>query len=201
QVKLLRVLQEKSFRAVGSDEEQIADVRIVAATNRDLAEEVKQERFREDLFYRLNVVPVHMPALRQRREDMSDLVAALIKRAGGNVDVPDVCMKRLMKLPLLGNVRELENLLQRLIALSDDHELDVSLLDDFYASNDASSMSLEAMQRADSNLDEVVEGIERQLISEALTETGGNATQAAKLLGISFRSIRYRMKKLGMKGD
>ncbi len=201
QVKLLRVLQEKSFRAVGADEEQVADVRIVAATNRDLAEEVKQERFREDLFYRLNVVPVHMPALRQRREDMPDLVAALIKRAGGNVDVPDGCMKRLMKLPLLGNVRELENLLQRLIALSDDHELDVSLLDDFYASKDASSMSLEAMQRADSNLDEVVEGLEREFISEALTETGGNATQAAKLLGISFRSIRYRMKKLGMKGN
>jgi len=201
QVKLLRVLQEKSFRAVGSDEEQAADIRIVAATNRDLAEEVKQERFREDLFYRLNVVPVHMPALRQRREDIPDLVAALIKRAGGNVDVPEICMKRLMELPLLGNVRELENLLQRLIALSDDHELDVTLLDDFYASNDASGMSLDEMQRADSNLDEVVEDVERQLISQALTETAGNATKAAKLLGITFRSIRYRMKKLRMKGE
>lgn len=201
QVKLLRVLQEKIFRAVGSDEEQVADVRIVVASNRDLAEEVKQERFREDLFYRLNVVPVHMPALRQRREDIPDLVAALIQRAGGNVDVPDVCMQRLMKLPLLGNVRELENLLQRLIALSDDHELDVSLLDDFYAPNNDTGISLEVMQRADSNLDKVVEGVERQLISEALLETGGNATQAAKLLGISFRSIRYRMKKLSMKGD
>lgn len=201
QVKLLRVLQEKSFRAVGADEEQVADVRIVAATNRDLAEEVKHERFREDLFYRLNVVPVHMPALRQRREDIPDLVAALIKRTGTHVDVPDVCMKRLMKLPLLGNVRELENLLQRLIALSDEHELDVSLLDDFYAPNDAIGISLDAMKRADSNLDEVVEGVERQLISEALAEMGGNATQAAKLLGISFRSMRYRMKKLGMKGD
>ena len=201
QVKLLRVLQEKIFRAVGSDEEQVADVRVVAASNRDLSEEVKQERFREDLFYRLNVVPVHMPALRQRREDIPDLVAALIQRAGGNVDVPDVCMKRLMKLPLLGNVRELENLLQRLVALSDDHELDVSLLDDFYAPNNDTGISLEVMQRADSNLDKVVEGVERQLISEALLETDGNATQAAKLLGISFRSIRYRMKKLNMKGD
>ncbi|MDQ6967332.1 MAG: sigma-54 dependent transcriptional regulator [Mariprofundaceae bacterium] len=201
QVKLLRVLQEKSFRPVGADVEKIADVRVVAASNRDLAEEVKHERFREDLFYRLNVVPVHMPALRQRREDIPDLVEALIKRAGGNVDVPDVCMKRLMKLPLLGNVRELENLLQRLIALSDEHELDVSLLDEFYAASDETGISLDTMQRADSNLDEVVEGVERQLVSEALVETHGNATQAAKLLGISFRSIRYRMKKLRMKGD
>jgi len=201
QVKLLRVLQEKSFRAVGADEEKVADIRIVAATNRDLAEEVKQGRFREDLFYRLNVVPVHMPALRQRREDIPELVAALVKRAGGNVDVPEICMKRLMELPLLGNVRELENLLQRLIALSDDHELDVTLLDDFYVPNDASGISLDAMQRADSNLDKVVEGVERQLISEALAETSGNATQAAKLLGISFRSMRYRMKKLLMKGE
>jgi len=164
QVKLLRVLQEKSFRPVGADVEQVADVRIVAATNRDLAEEVKHERFREDLFYRLNVVPVHMPALRQRREDIPDLVAALIKRAGGNVDVPDACMKRLLKLPLLGNVRELENLLQRLIALSDDHELDASLLDEFYSASDATGIGLDVMQSADSNLDEVVEGVERQLI-------------------------------------
>jgi len=201
QVKLLRVLQEKSFRPVGADEEQQADVRIVAASNRDLAEEVKQERFREDLFYRLNVVPVHMPALRQRREDIPDLVAALIERTGGNVDIPEVCMRRLMQLPLLGNVRELENLLQRLIALSDDHELDISLLDDFYAPSDTASIGLDDMQRANSNLDEVVEDVERHLLSEALAKTAGNATQAAKLLGITFRSIRYRMKKLGMKGD
>jgi len=201
QVKLLRVLQEKSFRAVGSDEEKAADIRVVAATNRDLADDVKQGRFREDLFYRLNVVPVHMPALRQRREDIPDLVEALIKRAGGNVDVPDICMKRLMKLPLLGNVRELENLLQRLIALSDDHELDVALLDDFYTPHGTCGVSLNEMGRTDSNLDQVVEDVERQLISQALTETAGNATQAAKLLGISFRSIRYRMKKLCMKGD
>ena len=201
QVKLLRVLQEKSFRPVGADEEQVADVRVVAATNRDLAEEVKNERFREDLFYRLNVVPVHMPPLRQRREDIPDLVAALIKRTGANVDVPEECMNRLSQLPLLGNVRELENLLQRLIALSDDYTLDASLLDDFYAGAESSGITLDEMIKAGSNLDEVVETVERQLISEALDETGGNATQAAKVLGVTFRSIRYRMKKLNMKGD
>jgi len=201
QVKLLRVLQEKSFRPVGADQEQGANIRVVAATNRDLADEVKHERFREDLFYRLNVVPVHMPALRQRREDIPDLVIALIERTGGGVDVPETCMKRLMELPLQGNVRELENLLQRLIALSDDDILDASLLDDFYAVSDSSTIGLDEMRRAGRDLDELMEDIERQLLSEALLETKGNATQAAKLLGVTFRSIRYRMKKLGMKGE
>ncbi|MDQ6954089.1 MAG: sigma-54 dependent transcriptional regulator [Mariprofundaceae bacterium] len=201
QVKLLRVLQEKSFRPVGADQEKPANIRIVAATNRDLADEVKHERFREDLFYRLNVVPVHMPALRQRREDIPDLVRVLIERTGAGVNVPAGCVERLMQLPLRGNVRELENLLQRLIALSDDDTLDVSLLDDFCTMSDSSGISLDKIQREGSNLDKLLEGIERQLLSEALTETNGNATQAAKLLGVSFRSIRYRMKKLGMKGD
>ncbi|MDQ6974628.1 MAG: sigma-54 dependent transcriptional regulator [Mariprofundaceae bacterium] len=104
QVKLLRVLQEKNFRPVGSDEEITADVRIVAATNRDLMEEVKQGRFREDLFYRLNVIPVHLPALRHRREDIPDIVAVLLERAGGGVTVPKACMEALQALPLLGNV-------------------------------------------------------------------------------------------------
>jgi len=201
QVKLLRVLQEKSFRPVGADAELDADMRVVAATNRDLAEEVKLGRFREDLFYRLNVVPVHMPALRQRREDIPELVQVLIQRSSDAVEVPDACMKRLMQLPLLGNVRELENVLQRLMALSDEQGLDATLLDDFYSAGAQSDISLANMQKNNQNLDEVIESIERQLIEEALAEMDGNATQAAKQLGITFRSIRYRMKKLGMKDD
>jgi len=202
QVKLLRVLQEKQYRPLGADKEQEADIRVIAATHRDLAEEVQQERFREDLFYRLNVVPVHMPALRQRRDDIPALVKVLVERAGGGgVQISDECMKRLSALPLLGNVRELENLLQRLIALSDHHELDESLLDEFYAAKDRAGICLADMQKDDMTLDGLIEGIERQLISEALAETSGNATQAAKLLGISFRSIRYRLEKLGMKDD
>ena len=201
QVKLLRVLQEKQYRPLGADKEQEADIRVVAATHRDLAEEVQQGRFREDLFYRLNVVPVHMPALRQRREDIPALVSVLVERAGGGVDVSEHCMQRLSALPLLGNVRELENLLQRLMALSDHHELDESLLDEFYTPQDRTGICLADMQKDERTLDELVEGIERQLISEALLETSGNATQAAKLLGISFRSIRYRLEKLGMKDD
>jgi DNA-binding NtrC family response regulator len=199
QVKLLRVLQEKSFRPVGENIEKPVDVRIIAASNRDLEEEVKQGRFREDLFYRLNVVPVYMPALRQRREDMPDLVHAILQRAGGGFEVSDACMQRLMQLPFLGNVRELENILQRLMVLSDGNTLDSALLDDFYTAAPTGHISLDDMRQKDSNLDEVLACVEKQLLTEALAETGGNATQAAKLLKISFRSIRYRMEKLGMK--
>ncbi|MDQ6991031.1 MAG: sigma-54 dependent transcriptional regulator [Mariprofundaceae bacterium] len=200
QVKLLRVLQEKNFRPVGSDDEIIADIRIVAATNRDLMEEVKQGRFREDLFYRLNVIPVHLPALRQRREDIPDIVAVLVERAGGGVTIPKPCMEALQALPLLGNVRELENILQRLMALSDDNTLDVLLLDDMSSSHDdMGQWSLAAMQREGLDLDQVLETVERQLLQESLDQTEGNATQAAKLLGLSFRSIRYRLKKLAIK--
>jgi len=199
QVKLLRVLQERSFRPVGSDKEITADIRIVAATNRDLMEEVKQGRFREDLFYRLNVIPVHLPALRQRREDIPDIVAVLVERAGGGVNIPHVCMEALKALPLLGNVRELENILQRLMALSDGDELDVTVLDDISKARDNVQFSLADMQRENLDLDQVLEGIEKQLLQEALEKTQGNATQAGKLLGIGFRSMRYRLKKLGMK--
>lgn len=196
QVKLLRALQERCIRRVGDEREKSVDVRVVAATNRDLAEEVRQGNFREDLFYRLNVVPVHMPALRQRREDIPVLVDALMRRWGGNMHISESCLKRLSQLPLLGNVRELENLLQRMIALSESDELDESLLDGLYPHADASSFSLEEMHKQGVDLDQLLEQVERQLLNEALTETGGNVTQAAKLLGITFRSIRYRLKKL-----
>lgn len=198
QVKLLRALQERSVRRVGGEREMAVDVRVVAATNRDLAEEVRQGNFREDLFYRLNVVPVHMPALRQRREDIPVLVDALMRRWGGNMHISASCQKRLSQLPLLGNVRELENLLQRMIALSDSDELDESLLQELYHSADTSSFSLEEMRKQGVDLDQLLEQVERQMLSEALAETSGNVTQAAKLLGITFRSIRYRLKKLDM---
>ena len=199
QVKLLRVLQEKNFRPVGSDREVVANVRIVAATNRDLMEEVHQGAFREDLFYRLNVIPVHLPPLRQRREDIPALVRHLVRQDGACVRVPEACMEKLQALPLVGNVRELENTLQRLMALSDDDVLDASLLDDGAMKLSDDGVSLLAMRKQGLNLDQYLEQAERQLLLEALQETGGNATKAAKCLAISFRSMRYRMKKLGMK--
>ncbi len=200
QVKLLRVLQDMRIRRVGSEHEIQVDVRIVAATNRDLEAEVKAGNFREDLFYRLNVIPIHMPSLRQRREDIPMLVQALMQRFGGShVHISEACMQKIAALPLAGNVRELENTLQRLLALSDDDALDIKLLDELVAPAPSHALSLADMQAKGLSLDAQLERIEQSLIEEALAQTGGNATQAAKLLGISFRSMRYRMEKLGLK--
>jgi len=205
QVKLLRALQDHRVRRVGEENERQIDVRVVAATNRDLDSEVKAGRFREDLFYRINVVPVHMPPLRQCREDIPELVEHLLARwpeGGEQANVTPECMEKLAGLSLLGNVRELENLLQRMLALSDCNVLDVPLLDDIYqmpAGNTA--VTLEAMDRRNQGLDEWLEGAECNLIAQALSQVGGNITLAAKRLGVSFRSLRYRLKKLGIKGD
>ncbi len=201
QVKLLRLLQEHRFRRVGEDIERDADVRILAATNRDLAEEVNQGTFREDLFYRLNVVPVHLPPLRQRREDIPLLVQSLLERMGENIRVDDKTMQQLCQLPLKGNVRELENLLQRLLALSDEGTLDLSILDEETPLPNVSTHAsiLDHIRLSGNNLDDVLEDIERKLIAEALERTDNNATLAAKELGISFRSMRYRLKKLGLR--
>jgi len=201
-VKLLRVLQDMRVRRVGSEHEIQVDVRIVAATNRNLEAEVQAGNFREDLFYRLNVIPVHMPSLRQRREDIPALVQALMQRSGGaNVHISDACMQKLSSLPLAGNVRELENTLQRLLALSDDDALDIHLLDELQHNNQTQAISLHHLQEQGISLDAQLEHIEKSLVEEALIQTQNNATQAAKLLGISFRSMRYRMQKLGLKEE
>lgn len=202
QVKLLRVLQDMRVRRVGSDKETQVNVRVVAATNRDLDEEVRQGNFREDLFYRLNVVPVHMPPLRQRREDIPQLVQALLKHAGcEDIHISPACMQRLSQLPLMGNVRELENLLHRILALSDEDSLDTDILDELYPKPEHEDISLQEIQSQGLDLDQALASVERKLLDEAIQQAEGNATRAAKLLGISFRSIRYRLKKLGMKGE
>ncbi|MDQ7002721.1 MAG: sigma-54 dependent transcriptional regulator, partial [Ghiorsea sp.] len=206
QVKLLRVLQDMRVRRVGDEHEMQVDVRIVAATNRNLEAEVQAGNFREDLFYRLNVIPVHMPSLRQRREDIPALAQSLMKRCGGaNVHISDACMKKLMNLPLAGNVRELENTLQRLLALSDDGELDGQLIDEIIGqprqNKEKKTIQLQHLKEQGISLDTQLEYIEKSLVEEALAQTQNNATQAAKLLDISFRSIRYRMQKLGLKEE
>lgn len=202
QVKLLRVLQDMRVRRVGSEHETQVDVRIVAATNRNLEAEVQAGHFREDLFYRLNVIPVHMPSLRQRREDIPALVHALMQRYGGsNVSISDACMQKLSNLPLAGNVRELENTLQRLLALSDGDALDMHLIDELQSPSATPSINLNHLQEQGISLDAQLEHIEKALVEEALAQTKNNATQAAKLLGISFRSMRYRMEKLGLKEE
>ena len=200
QVKLLRVLQEMKVRPVGSTDEKSIDIRIVPATNRDLAEEVQQGNFREDLFYRLNVIPVHMPPLRQRREDIPEIAQVILKRLGAaHIDISKSCMQQISALPLAGSVRELENTLQRMLALSDDDALDISLLQEYQTTSQPSELSLENMLNKGVNLDTQLEQIEKTLVEQALNQSHGNATKAAKLLGIGFRSIRYRLEKLGLK--
>lgn len=197
QVKLLRVLQEKRVRRVGDDREHDVDVRVIAATNRDLEAEVQQGHFRGELFFRLNVVPVHMPPLRQRREDIPLLARAIVRQySEGRARLTDGCLKELVSLPFMGNVRELENLMQRMLALSDGSELDATLLAEMYSGVQGGlQISLQSMQQQGGDLDTWVAAMEQQLIDEALADSGGNITRAAEALGISFRSLRYRLKK------
>ena len=197
QVKLLRALQEKRIRRVGDDQEHDLNVRIIAATNRDLEMEVKQGNFREDLFFRLNVVPVHMPALRQRNEDIPTLANKIVHQCSeGKARLSDDCLPYLSKLPFMGNVRELENLMKRMVALSESGDLDVALLDEMYSGvHNHTSVSLTSMQAQNDDLDSFMASTEQLLIDEALAKTGGNITRAAAELGISFRSLRYRLKK------
>lgn len=198
QVKLLRVLQERRVRRVGDDREHDVDLRVTAATNRDLEAEVRQGNFRDDLFFRLNVVPVHMPPLRRRREDIPLLAKSIVRQySEGRARLDEACLQKLSGQPLMGNVRELENLLQRMLALSEDGALDLTLLDELCAGGAAASapISLESMQQQGGNLDQWLGDLEQQLIDQALARSGGNITAAAKELGISFRSLRYRLKR------
>jgi len=197
QVKLLRALQEKRIRRVGDDQERDVNVRVIAATNRDLQSEVQQGHFREDLFFRLNVVPVHMPALRQRSEDIPELAKRIVYQCSeGRARLSEDCLPYLSTLPFMGNVRELENLMQRMLALSDSGDLDLTLLHEMYAGlPNHASISLSSMQAHGDNLDDLMASMEQQLIDEALSKTAGNITKAAAELGISFRSLRYRLKK------
>jgi len=205
QVKLLRALQDHRVRRVGAKEERKVDIRVVAATNRDLAAEVKRGNFRQDLFYRLNVVPVHMPPLRQRQEDIPLLVDHLLARwSQGDKRLrlaPDT-MKKLAASSFPGNVRELENILQRMIALADTPVLTTSILDELrMEETQGEGLSLRQLQEDGVNLDDALEGVERHLLQQALDESCGNITKAAKVLGVSFRSLRYRLSKLGIKSS
>jgi len=204
QVKLLRVLQDRQIRPVGADQEHGVNVRVIAATNRDLEAEVQQGHFREDLFFRLNVVPVHMPPLRQMQEDIPLLANAALRHwSEGRVRLSEACLQRLTELPFMGNVRELENLLQRMLALSDTGDLDIDLLGEAYKGVPVSSqqLSLAILQEQGGDLDSWMTSIEQQWIDEALAKTGGNITRAAEQLGISFRSLRYRLKRSHPDGE
>ncbi len=205
QVKLLRVLQERKVKRVGGTAEEEFDVRVVAASNRDLEAEVERGGFRRDLFYRLNVIQLHLPPLRQRREDIPLLVehfvrkhAASLGRAIGGVE-PDA-MAALCDYDYPGNVRELENLIERGATLESGPRITRASLPDLTpkraavsGGDESGSFPVEGV-----DLERMVGDFERALIDKALERTQGVRKEAAKLLGISFRSLRYRLAKLGV---
>ncbi len=203
QAKLLRVLQEKEFRRIGGLEDKKADVRIVAASNRDMEEQVREGSFREDLFYRLNVVQIHMPALREAPEDMILLVEHFSRKysqgaANGEVITPGA-LKILMSYPFPGNVRELENLVERCIVLGNSTISEECLPDKIsrfqreLPDGDEFEIPSEGM-----NLEAYLDGIEKKILLKALERSGGVKKKAAEFLGLTFRSMRYRLAKFGM---
>jgi two-component system response regulator PilR (NtrC family) len=202
QVKVLRAIQEKSFRRVGGTHDQQVDVRIVAATNRRLEEEVAQGRFREDLYYRLNVIEIPLPPLRERRDDVALLSDHFIEKYARELgkDVKGLSEEALAKLVAYrfpGNVREMENVIERAVALTRGPVIQVDALPRSVLEREESAAPAR-IPREGVNLDKLVEDYERSLILEALRPAGGVKKKAAKLLGISFRSFRYRLEKLGI---
>lgn len=196
QVKLLRVIQEQTVRPVGASKEEQVNVRILSATHRKLAELVAQGQFREDLYYRINVIEVHVPALRERGDDILLLAGHIMQKLGSSIETLDEDARdALLCYPFPGNVRELENLLERAVTLCTTgriSESDLSLRQHSEADDPG--------YFADGNgdLGHQIESVQRQAIVEALEKTRYNKTAAAKLLGLSFRQLRYRIKKLGI---
>ena len=207
QVKLLRVLQERKVKPVGGGSEREVDVRIVAATNRDLEAEVEKSTFRQDLYYRLNVIQLRLPPLRERREDLPLLVDHFIRKFsaehGRNVvgAAPEV-MSALMLYHFPGNVRELENMIERAVTLSTTDWLALDAFPNLIGLQGAQPSPSTVGHLPDSGLDleHHLEEYERSILIKALERTGGNRTEAARLLGVSFRSMRYRLSKLGVTG-
>jgi two-component system response regulator PilR (NtrC family) len=206
QVKLLRAIQEREVVPVGGTTPVRVDVRIIVATNRDLSEEVQAGRFREDLYYRLNVIHIQIPPLRERTEDIPLLVEHFLGRMADRQgrafsSVAPEAMKHLMEYNYPGNVRELENIVERAVALGDGESLTVDILPDEVVRAPTSRISTEVALDEGQDLDSLLEDYERRLIESALHQTGGNRTRAAEVLGVSFRSLRYRLKKYGWADD
>ncbi len=207
QVKLLRVLQERKVRGVGQSIETDVDVRVIAATNRNVEEDVKEGKLRQDLYYRLNVLRIELPPLRERAEDVPELAEYFLRRcaaehgkeiSGFSADA----LRALERHPFPGNVRELENVVERAVALASGSVIGLGDLPESVAGAAAQpTPGLGALPEAGCDLDQVVSELERRLILQALERTGGVRTNAAKLLGVSLRSLRYRMQKLGLAAE
>jgi two-component system response regulator PilR (NtrC family) len=205
QVKLLRALQERKVKQVGATDELEVDVRVIAATNRDLEAEVARGAFRADLYYRLNVIEVHIPPLRHRREDIPLLAEHFLRRFGAEhgrtVTLSADAMRKLEANDFPGNVRELENMIERAVALASGKTITGEDLPDAKVSKPTIEAP-DVLPPEGVDLDRLLSDYERTWVLRALEQTGGVRKRAASLLGISFRSLRYRLEKLGIdKGD
>jgi two-component system response regulator PilR (NtrC family) len=203
QVKLLRAIQEKSFRRVGGSGDTRSNVRIVAASNRRLEDEVASGRFREDLYYRLNVIEIPLPSLRERSEDIPLLVAHFIEKYATELEkdvnrISDDAIARLTEYRFPGNVRELENVIERAVALSRSELIDMDSLPPAVLSPAASADSPRITSTEGVDLETMLNQYESGLLKEALQAANGVKKRAAKLVGVSFRSFRYRLEKLGL---
>jgi two-component system response regulator PilR (NtrC family) len=197
QVKLLRAIQEKSIRPIGAQQESTIDVRILSATHKDLAELVNKNEFRQDLFYRINVIELHIPALRERTGDIKLLAEHVLTELAEKNSLPKIeieasAMEALCNYCFPGNIRELENTLERAVTLCDDNLI---TLEDLQLPE---TLENEDECSPDQPLEDYLGDIEKQAIIKALEETRWNRTAAAKKLGISFRALRYRLEKLGL---
>jgi len=212
QVKLLRAIQEKKVRMVGGTTEEAVDVRIICATHKNLSAMMENGLFRQDLYYRLNVIQLKMPALRDRPTDIPLMVNKLLTKlcVTQKIAIPKIDMvaqEYISKLPFPGNVRELENMLERALAMSNGQTITI---EDLGNDNEPSAYTstrnqnveinskLESKQKSEVNLPDYLENIEKKAIVQALIKTNNNKTAAAKLLGVSFRTLRYRLAKLGL---
>ena len=197
QVKLLRAIQEKKVRKLGATQEDAVDVRIISATHQNLGKMVEAGKFRQDLYYRLNVIELNMPSLREHPDDIAPLAQALLEKIGRGrkAHIDKDALKALRNYAFPGNVRELENILERALALSDD---DVIKASDLNLSPTAEFHPPSDQDLPPSNLQDHLDKVERDALLKALEQTRFNKTAAAKLLGITFRSLRYRLERLGI---
>lgn len=194
QVKLLRVIQEQTVRPVGAEREETVNVRFLSATHKNLAEQVSAGEFREDLFYRINVIELNVPALRNRGNDILLLAGSILEKLASSLDnLTENAKSKLLQYHFPGNVRELENMLERAVTLSPSGHIHAS---DLHFQEDSGKRA--NVSGPMNNLGGQIEDVERQAIVDALEKTRYNKTAAAKLLGLSFRQLRYRIKKLGI---
>lgn len=208
QVKLLRAIQEKKVRTVGGTIEESVDVRIISATHKNLNEMMNNSLFRQDLYYRLNVIQLKMPALRDRPEDIPELTQKLLQKLCNtqSIALPNLdedVVKLIGKLHFDGNVRELENMLERALALCDGQKICMEdlLVDTEFKFRANDKTTFDSSNIPEIGLPEYLEDIEKRAILKALAKANNNKTAAAKLLGVSFRTLRYRLGKLGLAKD